>query len=782
MINRILIAVLIAVLSFGSIKAQFNVGDWKIHSVFSEDQESVIDTNNGVFFVSDGNLYKYDKATAEITNYSKRNMLNDNVVSGIYYNYDGGYMVVVYSTSNIDIIDDDGNVFNFPDIADIQLTTTRGINDITFSGSDAYIATDFGYMVYDGDSRSFKESNVYYTEVKSAVKVGNYVCLNIGGSFYVAADNAHHSSLSEFTVAAESFSSGQYYPLSDNSFLFNGPQSLWLVTVSETGALNFSTLLNFVVDQFQAIPTGFIAKSVANGTLTILDKTASVTNTLTLSSDMTSSVYAANINDSNSVWVLNQSGLGKATINGTTLASAQEYAVPAVSSVGRVGYLYYNEALDNLYVMTRGNSVIYVSYGLQAKVNTLQNGVWTDITPENIPSTSEATFFRDIMAYAFDPDDAETYFVGTWFDGLYKVKKDSIVTHVNWNNSPMTHYASWCDIVPGVQFDADKNLWIIEFADPNVIAVLPRDKQSKSEITTEDWIEVNVSIPSGSDYRAQFLITKKSNLKVVFSGIFSSILMVFDDGGDPSSDNINSVSFESFSDQDGNTFDPIRHYCLFEDRNGMVWLGSSEGVVRFDPTEAFSSDFHVDRIKATSTDGSEDYLLAGQSVSCIAADSLGVMWMGTLNSGVYQVSADGTRILSHLTTSNSYLTSDKILSIACKPDGSAVYIGTETGLVEYIPDVVPGETDFSKVIVSPTNIAKDYSGFVTIEHLVSDCYVTITDNSGNVVANITADGGVAQWNLCNNNGDRVGTGKYLIYASTTAGTLGELIGSVNALR
>ena len=50
--------------------------------------------------------------------------------------------------------------------------------------------------------------------------------------------------------------------------------------------------------------------------------------------------------------------------------------------------------------------------------------------------------------------------------------------------------------------------------------------------------------------------------------------------------------------------------CIkFEDAKGMVWLGTSDGVISFDPATAFDDSFIVNRIKADNN-GTTDYLLA----------------------------------------------------------------------------------------------------------------------------------------------------------------------------
>ena len=91
--------------------------------------------------------------------YSKNNILNDIDIANIYYNYDKKYLVIVYANSNVDILHDNGNVFNIPDIKNAILTTAKGINDVKFYGDRIYLATDFGIVVLN-DKKNDKNSGV----------------------------------------------------------------------------------------------------------------------------------------------------------------------------------------------------------------------------------------------------------------------------------------------------------------------------------------------------------------------------------------------------------------------------------------------------------------------------------------------------------------------------------------------------------------------------------------------------------------------------------------------
>ena len=140
--------------------AQLAVGDWQIYTSTGTPVK-VIDTPQRVYYVSGRSLFGFDKETEEMESYSKNNILNDIDIANIYYNYDKKYLVIVYANSNVDILHDNGKVFNIPDIKNAILTTAKGINDVKFYGDRIYLATDFGIVVLNDKKNEVSESYNY---------------------------------------------------------------------------------------------------------------------------------------------------------------------------------------------------------------------------------------------------------------------------------------------------------------------------------------------------------------------------------------------------------------------------------------------------------------------------------------------------------------------------------------------------------------------------------------------------------------------------------------------
>ena len=196
-------------------------------------------------------------------------------------------------------------------------------------------------------------------------------------------------------------------------------------------------------------------------------------------------------------------------------------------------------------------------------------------------------------------------------------------------------------------------------------------------------------------------------------------------------------------------------------------MGTGNGVVSFNPAEAFSDNFRVNHIKVPRNDGTNlaDYLLDGLQVNCITVDGANRKWIGTNSTGLFLVSPDGSEIIKRFTVDNSYLPTNTIYNVCCNTNSNSVYIVTPQGVLEYFSDSTPAEPDFSNVAVYPNPVRPDFTGLLTISGLMENSLVKIADASGNVIKQLKSTGGMVTWDCCNADGNRVATGVYYVLAS-----------------
>ena len=132
------------------------------------------------------------------------------------------------------------------------------------------------------------------------------------------------------------------------------------------------------------------------------------------------------------------------------------------------------------------------------------------------------------------------------------------------------------------------------------------------------------------------------------------------------------------------------------------------------------------------------------------------------------MSQTGDKIIEHFTTTNSLLPTNSVQSVMCDPNSNVVYFGTANGILAYNSTSAPASEDYSEVYAYPNPVRPDYTGWITIKGLMNNSLVKITDAAGNMVAQMRSDGGMAVWDGCNVNGQRVRSGVYFVFASQNA--------------
>ena len=112
----------------------------------------------------------------------------------------------------------------------------------------------------------------------------------------------------------------------------------------------------------------------------------------------------------------------------------------------------------------------------------------------------------------------------------------------------------------------------------------------------------------------------------IWFGTIRGGLYRYDPAADPSSRQFDpsktgSSPFTLFTTADGLANDMI--LCMMQDKDGMIWIGTDEGVSRYDPSKRHTHGSKV-FTNFTTADG-----LCGNSVNSIVQDAQGRIWFGT---------------------------------------------------------------------------------------------------------------------------------------------------------
>jgi len=756
MVKKILFALLLALPLMAS--AQLGSGQWKIHPYFvGSSATNCIDAGNKVYYVSKGSLYSFDKSTQVSDVLDKNGMLNDDNITQIYYNYDKEYLVVTYKDCNIDIIKGDGSVVNLPDIKDVVLPKEKIINDVTFDEGKAYIATSFGYVVMDDATFNIVESRNFDANITSVAIIGDTKVMSIGNLFYYSGKDEQIEKVWSYKTFTHTLGGGRIYPINDSKFFFTNSSSLQVATVghgtntagADTCSFTFTSVVAAVPVTLQPTPSGFVASFFSKNYYYTFDQSGgnAVKNT-------GNELYTTQ--EEGNWWVFGANGLAHIE-NG----EKGEYTKANGISISANAYWSTYDPLQQRILLCRTTDnfvLVNANNGAVTEVNSYDGNSWKTITPVGAPNNQANSW---IVA---SPNEPNTYFYSCrTTSGVCKVKNDTVVARYTYQNSPINNRAV------ALRFDSNGNLWMGQTRDTNknidAVAITPENQL----LTVVDSTKFVTNNMGGACYSAGFkrftFDIGAGDTKVFASGDWGYNVVIWTNNDDLSLKQFK--TFSSFLDQDSKDYSSNNWIFIKADNEGMIWMGSVDGVISFNPTEAFNDDFRINRINVTRNEGedTQEVLLEGTQVNTIGVDGMNRKWLGTNTSGVYFVSPDGSEIYNHFDTSNSPLPSNQIYSVCCNPNTNAALIVTANGVVEYFPDITPSEANYDNVYAYPSPVEPDFTGLITIKGLMVNSNVVITDVDGNVVYTTTSDGGVALWNGCDANGDRMKTGIYNVYAS-----------------
>ena len=790
MIRRYLIISLLSLVTLIS-SAQIGVGQWKIHPYFLGDNiTNCVDTKDKVYYLSSGSLFCYDKIADTTTALNAMGEINDIGVNQIYYSIEKDQLYVVYKDCNLDIITSNGAVFNISAIKDVVLNMSQAkvVNDITFNNGKAYVATSFGFIVIDEESLTVTEVRNFGINVASVTIVGNHRILSSSSKFYYCNNDEQVEALWRYKNVDNSMGDGTMIPINNNKFFFFNSLKLYQVSINEPNdsTLQFSyvSMEGEIPSMVQRSATGFVAShyyyttndNYGNKIKNYRDYYYTFDengNNPTLHNG--EGIYSSQL--AGNWWTMSQNGLTN-FINNNIVKTV---TVPnGISIKDRAYWTTYDPYLQRVLLCRTAENRVLENWEstTNTEINSWDGAQWHNITPPNIGD------FGGNYWIVASPNEPNTYFYcSRKIGGIAKVQNDSIVIRYNTSNSLISERAS------ALAFDSKGNLWSAQpypGPSPDAMVITPEtqalDQVSKSDFIANDMGGECKNADAG--YKRMTFGIGAGDTKVFSAGTYDDLLVVWNNTEDLSLNQYR--TFESFLDQDNKYYSTYGWVYIKADNNGIIWIGTVSGVISFDPREAFNDDFRINRNKVTIDEGApvNETLLEGTQVNCIDCDSQNRKWIATNTAGLYLVSADGSEIIKHFSKSNSVLPTDQIYSVCCNRATNSVLVVTPSGVLEYFYDVTSSASDYNNVYAYPNPVQSNFTGYVTINGLMDNSNVVITDAAGTVVASTTSTGGTALWDACYSNKAPVKTGIYKVYAAqgTTPSTNGKPVTKIAVIK
>lgn len=756
--------ILFFLMSFVLVQAYPQNNRWTIYAAY-HDASKCVSVGSKIYVLSDGGLYSYDYEDMDVVTYDKSGVLSDNGIFDISYCSEEKTLVIVYNNGNIDLLYDDGSVYNMTDFKN-KTAGDKTINDIYVNGKNMYMSTNYGLLIVDIAECIFSKTYTLDYGINSVAVDGNFI--------YAATDNGVYKGNTADNLQDKSKWSVITKNAIDKFIDFNG--KLYSLTSSGVFSIDKSTFAMTNISKFSA-------------------KYWSICNDMLLLSDA-SSLYS--VGTDGKMTLLDGKGIRTADYAGNTYWCAcgtdglkgmslkdgkfTENVSSVIPDSPMRNYSYFLRMTPENRLLVAGGSFNYNGQSFPGTLMKYENQSWTCFDEETPIATVGKSLYVNVTDIAQDPNDSEHHFAGSASDGIFEFKDYKMVNHYDYRNSPLQSILPsssrpnayvW---ITGLEYDKDGNLWMLNNQTDTIVRILKNDGKWAAlyyseikDIPTLDqvlfdnrgwaWINCRRTTNNPVNYAGVFCVDTKGTLENTADDSRKFITR--------------------FSNQDGVAYSPDLFNCIAEDLDGNIWFGTDKGpFVTYSPEDVFDNGFYFTQVKIPRNDGTNlaDYLLSDVNITCITIDGGNRKWMGTSGNGVYLLSSDGIEMIEHFTTENSPLISDNIESIAIDGSTGEVFFGTDAGLVSYLGTATDpaGSLSDDNIKVYPNPVRPEYTGRIYITGLMRDTDVKIVSASGYLVNSGTSVGGEYTWDGKNKGGKRVASGVYYVLASDAEGNSGAV--------
>ena len=376
--------------------------------------------------------------------------------------------------------------------------------------------------------------------------------------------------------------------------------------------------------------------------------------------------------------------------------------------------------------------------------------------------------YEDICCIDVDPTNEKHVFAGGRC-GLYEFNDGKLTAFYNKDNSLLKgaidrgiELGNDYVLVLGIKFDSKGHLWVLNSMAQGIsLLELSPDHQ------WTDHHQVLLTDDSGNTLPGlrSMMIDSRGLLWFVNNNWQDPSLFCYD------MDNDIMLKYNTFINQDGIKNDVNNVYCVIEDKEKNIWVGTDAGPMIIQQSEVGQSNVTFQQIKVPRNDGSSyaDYLLSGVSISDIVIDGGNRKWFATNGAGAFLISADNLEQIHNFTKSNSKLISDNITSAAINQSSGEVFFLSDEGLSSYVSDATEPNESMTKdnVWAYPNPVTPEYTGLITVTSLSFDADVKITGSTGALVAEGRSNGGMFTWNGLEKKGRRLSSGIYIVITATS---------------
>ncbi|TXB61757.1 type IX secretion system anionic LPS delivery protein PorZ [Phaeodactylibacter luteus] len=755
---------LIATASLNLLSAQnpLPIGQWRSHLPYQAGQY-VAQSPDKIFFSTELSVLSLDKTDFAVDYISKVDGLSNTGVEFIRYNQAGGYLIVVYQNTVIDLLYEDGQVATLNQVRNFQnFAGEKRINDLHIANdSIIYLAATYGVSRVNLAAQEFEFTTFTGIAVESIYEhEGRLLAATEEGLYAFPLGSGNPDDFGNWSLLGPSeglpevyrargiiaFEGALYLGVNDTLFRYEA-EALSYVFAEE------GSTMEFLSNEGELLLAGFRPGKVIylhpDGRLGELPFNCVFTPNYAIEDEQ------------GRLWFGNEavrSGFRYEDNFEAGFCNALSFNSPWSEAVWDLA------AKDGQLWMASGGlgqtlGPNFVPDGFASLVDG-QWEIYNRDLREELTGADPIGRDDDIQVFvttAIHPDNGKVY-MGSYIEGLVEIDPlEEVIQTYNLGNSSLQIANQDIRVrVGGLAFDEDNNLWVSNNSAPEPISVL---------MPGGEWRSFN---PGCGQNQVLDMAVDGSGYKWMRLGNNTAGLLLFDEGDmdDPADDQCR-VFTANNSELPTNDVN-----CLASDLNGDIWVGTTSGVAIFECGGSAFDPSCQGTLRVVEQDGFGALLLESESVTAIAVDGANRKWVGTLN-GVFLLSPTGEEQIARFTVENSPLFDNQIVDIAVDPGNGEVFIGTASGLISFQGDAVEGGLSHrSELLVYPNPVREDYDGPIAIKGLARDAVVKITDVSGKMVFQTNALGGQAIWDGRDYNGRRVQSGVYLVFSSSNSRFVG----------
>jgi sugar lactone lactonase YvrE len=736
------------------------IGQWRDHLAYNQ-ATCIAKADNLIYCIANGNLFNYNLTDNSINRATKVNGYSDIAAVKVAYNETAKAVVIAYANTNIDVLKG-GKIINISDIKTKQIFGNKVINNIFMDQQYAYLSCGFGVVVLDLNKLEIKDTynigiNGVSLDVKDFTTDGNYYFASTSNGVFKGLKNDPFLSdfsawTSEATLPNAQFNSIVFHnnQIYTNQVVGNNNGRIWRLNAGSTQWTWVDSLIDYKCLGMRVTDNKLMvvyqdAVALYQGNFVLLDA-----KNFYPRRDPRDAIFF-----DNNFWIAD---FNNSMVKTEFQQGTYEIIKPQGPSSNKVFDIDISQG--HLWVAPGDLDGWSNLFNIEG-ISEFYNNEWRTISGD---SMYQEKGIYDLINVCADPKNPERVFCSSWSKGLVEIKDNKVSNYFDNSNSTLDTISGAPFIyVGGTKIDNDGNIWVSNAYSTHSICVFDNKLKKWDEIVTQNVI---------GNTRISKITINSLNQKWFVLPEGGGIL-VFDDNKTPGVKTDDKIKKLGFTAGTG-AITGADAIALAEDLNGAMWVGTDKGIcVFYTPSNIFDdSDFDAQQIKIEQG-GYVEYLLESEIVKCIAVDGANRKWIGTANSGIYLINADGTKQLEHFTIDNSPLLSNTINDIEIDGETGEIFIATASGIVSYKFTATDAKDAYDNVYAYPNPVKPDYQGLIAIKGLVRDCDVKITDSSGRLIYTTKALGGQAIWDGKNFEGRKAQTGVYIVFLTNPDGSKTE---------